>query len=124
MSRVLILDDHPDIIALLKTVLEHWGFEVISGRNGEEGLDLLTSSQQMDVIISNFRMPQMDGMTFLKEVRVHSEWDSIPFVMMSALSSEDYARAAAERGANAYLAKPFRVAELSSIFSNLHLKPN
>jgi CheY-like chemotaxis protein len=124
MSRILVLDDNPDIIALLKAILEQWGFEVLWGRNGEEGLDLLTSSQQPDAIISNMRMPQMDGMAFLETVRVHSEWDSIPFVMMSALNSEEYTRTAAEHGANAYLAKPFRVAELNSIFNNLNLRHN
>jgi CheY-like chemotaxis protein len=121
MSRILVLDDNADIVVLLKTVLEQWGFEVISGRNGEEGLTIL-SSEQPAAIISNLRMPLMDGMTFLDQVRIHSEWDAIPFVMMSGLFPEEFSQDAMSRGANAYLTKPFRVAELGNVFQNLNLK--
>lgn len=123
MSRILVLDDNADILILLKTVLEQWGFEVISGRNGEEGLNIL-SSVQPDAIISNFRMPYMDGMAFLEHIRVHSEWDSIPFVMMSGLFADQFGKVAMERGANAFLSKPFRMTELNKIFVNLNLKAN
>ncbi len=123
MSRILVLDDNADITMLLKTVLEQWGFEVVAGRNGEEGLDLLSAGEP-DAILSNFRMPLMDGMEFLEEVRVHAEWDAIPFVMISAHGTQEYTQAAMDRGANAFLAKPFRVADLNKIFVTLNLKAN
>lgn len=123
MSRILLVDDNADIINLVKTILERWGYEVFSGRNGEEGLHLMSSTQP-DAIISNLRMPRMDGMAFLEHVRDRAEWAAIPFVMMSALRSEEYTNAAMERGANAYLAKPFQFADLQNLFTNLNLTPN
>jgi DNA-binding response OmpR family regulator len=66
----------------------------------------------------------MDGMAFLEQVRDHAEWSEIPFVMMSALRTEEYTREALQRGANAYLAKPFQFADLQMLFSNLNLNPN
>lgn len=123
MSRILVLDDNPDIVALLKTVLERWGFEVVSGRNGEEGLGLLPSVHP-DAIISNIRMPRMDGMDFLDRVRVCPEWASIPIVMMSALSAEEYGEKTMQRGANAFLAKPFRIADVDNLFRHLDLMVN
>lgn len=123
MSRIMVLDDNADIVALLKMILEQWGFEVMSARNGEEGLGLLSTAQP-DAIISNFRMPLMDGMAFLEHIRIHREWDSIPFVMMSGLFSEEFGQVAMERGANAYLTKPFRPTDLSAIFRRLNLTTN
>jgi two-component system NarL family response regulator len=123
MSRILLVDDNADIINLVKTILERWGYEVFAGRNGEEGLRLMPSVQP-DAIISNLRMPRMDGMAFLEQVRDHAEWSEIPFVMMSALRTEEYTREALQRGANAYLAKPFQFADLQMLFSNLNLNPN
>lgn len=123
MSRILVLDDNADIITLLKMILEQWGFEVLSAQNGEEALGLL-STVRPDAIISNFRMPRMDGMAFLEHIRVHHEWDSIPFVMMSGLFAEEFGHIAMERGANAYLTKPFRTTELSGVFRSLNLLAN
>lgn len=123
MARILIVDDNADTVNLLKTILERWGFQVVSGRNGEEGLGVL-SSEQPDAILSNFRMPQMDGMVFLEQVRDRSEWASIPFVMMSGLFPEEFGQDAINRGANAYIAKPFQIHDLNNLFNDLNLKAN
>ncbi len=120
MSRILVVDDNADTITLLKAMLEKWGFEVISGHNGEEGLDLVSSAQP-DAIISNVRMPRMDGLTFLEQVRVRAEWSSIPFVMMSGLFPEEFGAKAIQQGANGFLAKPFRFADLNNLIQNLNL---
>lgn len=123
MTSVLVLDDNADITTLLKMILEQWGFKVMVGRNGVEGLDLLSSATP-DAIISNFRMPAMDGMTFLENVRAHEEWSSIPFVMISGLYAAEFGDDAMQRGANAYLTKPFRATELNNLFHQLNLKSN
>jgi CheY-like chemotaxis protein len=120
MSRILVLDDNADIIVLFKTILERWGFEVITASNGEEGLAIL-SSEQPAAIISNLRMPLMDGMTFLDRVRLQPEWNDIPFIMMSGLFPEEFGNDAMARGADAYLTKPFRASELNAVLQNLKL---
>jgi CheY-like chemotaxis protein len=123
MPCILVLDDQPDIVTLLKTLLERWGFEVVAGRNGEEGLNLL-SSVHPAAIISNIRMPHMDGMDFLDRVRVSPEWSSIPIVMMSALCAEECSATVMQHGANAFLAKPFRIADVDNLFRRLDITVN
>ena len=120
MPCILVLDDHPEIVTLLKTLLERWGFEVVSGRNGEEGLNIL-SSVHPAAIISNIRMPHMNGMDFLDHVRIIPEWSSIPIVMMSALCAEECSVAVMQHGADAFLAKPFRIADVDTLFRRLDL---
>jgi sigma-B regulation protein RsbU (phosphoserine phosphatase) len=121
MAQILVLDDNNDVARLVQTLLERYGFEVVMGRNGQEGLAIL-SSLMPDAIISNWLMPHMDGMTFLDHVRLNPAWSSIPFAIMTALSSEDDRQQAIDRGANAFLAKPFRFADLDNVLRNLGLK--
>jgi CheY-like chemotaxis protein len=120
MTRILLLDDNAEIVTMLRLVLEQRGYEVVWGRHGEDGLQLLEHSHRApDLIISNLLMPTMDGMKFLDAVRGNPDWSSIPFVMMSAISSEDRKRATFEHGADAFLAKPFRFEDLNKTLNNL-----
>jgi len=120
MTRILLLDDNIEMVTMLRLVLEQRGYEVLWGRHGEDGLKLLRQSKHNpDLIICNLLMPTMDGIKFLDHVRGNSEWASIPFVMVSAVSSEERKRAAFEHGADAFLAKPFRYEDLNKTLNHL-----
>lgn len=124
MTRILLLDDNTEMVTMLRLVLEQRGYEVIWGRHGEEGLKLLNQAKRNpDLIISNMLMPTMDGMAFLDHVRSNPDWASIPFVMMSAVTSEDRKRSTFEHGADAFLAKPFRYEDLNKTLNNLGVVP-
>lgn len=114
---VMVLDDHPDIILLVRAmvtrVLKNEECQFLEGRNGQEGIDLLINNDQMpEMIISNFRMPQMDGLTFFREVRQNVNWTDIRLIMMSAHPSTDLIRQASESGAESFLRKPFNLADV------------
>ncbi|MEO8609709.1 MAG: response regulator [Chloroflexota bacterium] len=120
MTRILLLDDNAEMVTMLRLVLEQRGHEVVWGRHGEDGMRMLQqSSRKPDLIISNLLMPTMDGMAFLDKVRGNPEWSSIPFVMMSQVSSDERKRATFEHGADAFLAKPFRFEDLNKTLNNL-----
>lgn len=124
MARILILDDNADIVSLLQMVLEQRGYEVITGRNGREGVRLLDQSTvRPDVIICNLLMPLMDGMAFLDTVHQQADWASIPVVMLTALSSQEYREAAFEHGAAAFMSKPFRLDDINATLRNLGISP-
>ncbi|MBI5668672.1 MAG: response regulator [Chloroflexi bacterium] len=124
MAQILVLDDNADIVSLLRMVLEQRGYQVMTGRNGREGVTLLGQTPyKPDVIICNFLMPLMDGMTFLDTVRQEEDWASIPVVMLTALSSQDYRDAAFEHGATAFLSKPFRLEDLNATLRSLGISP-
>lgn len=110
MTTILLLDDNADIVTLLEMVLSQQGYQVISGRNGQEGLELLKKSLNMpDLIISNFYMPQMDGLDFLEAVREHPQYSAIPFILLTAAPANQWQLEANKLGANAFLPKPFKI---------------
>lgn len=125
MTTILVLDDNPDIATLMCTLLESRGYRVVTGRNGQEGLALL-DQQAFDLIISNYMMPHMDGLTFLRRLRQRADGARIPFVLMTAHTAEVHRQAAFADGADAFLPKPFRLAELDAILNRLdiHASPN
>lgn len=116
---ILLVDDNPDIIqlisAMIKRILGANQCEIVSGRDGQEGLDILNTSQHTpDLIFTNLRMPHMDGMTFIRQVRLNNTWVKIPMVMMTAQQSPDIRREVMANGATAFLAKPFNFDDLKS----------
>ena len=120
---LLVVDDNPDIISLVSMmalrILGGDKCQIISGRNGQEGLELLQAAESMpDVIISNLRMPQMDGLTFLREVRARPQWSDIHLVMMSATQTAEARHQAAASGAEFFLAKPFNLNDFKDLLAH------
>ncbi len=116
MTRVLLLEDNPDMLMMLGQVLEWGGYEVIKGRDGNEGITLLKETQPLpNVIISDLSMPAMDGYGLLRYVRETPEWAEIPFVIMSAHSSPDDRRNALAQGADEFLVKPFSLEDFQRV---------
>jgi CheY-like chemotaxis protein len=121
--KFLVLDDHPDMLAMVKTMLRSaYGpeVEIHSGRNGLEGLTLLEAdSAPPDIILTNLRMPEMDGLEFMSEVRHRPTWDSARLVMMTALHTADIQQQAAAGGAHGFLPKPFNLRDLRTIIDRV-----
>ena len=102
MIDVLYVDDEPDLLDLGKAFLEMNGtFSVTTAESGAAGLDLM-NSQSFDAIISDFLMPEMNGIVFLREVRKSSE---IPFVLFTGKGREEVVIDAINSGADFYLQK-------------------
>ena len=122
--KIMILDDNPEILSMVTTMLYNaYGrdnCQVVAGRNGQEGLALLKDSAgSPDLILTNLRMPQMDGLTFLGEVRHNAAWDTIRLVMMSAQSSAETVTEATASGAEAFLQKPFTYRDLTTTINDI-----
>jgi CheY-like chemotaxis protein len=106
----MLLDDNTDIVTLLEMVLNQQGYDVVSGRNGQEGMDMLEEGKfAPDLIISNFHMPQMDGLDFLEHIRENPQFKSIPFILLTAAPAIQWQQQATQLGANAFLPKPFKI---------------
>lgn len=120
--KIMVLDDNAEIISML-TMMIYSAYgrencEVFAGRNGEDGLALLKDNVHPDVILTNLRMPLMDGLTFISEVRHNTAWNDVRLVMMSALSTSDVVNAATASGAEAFLRKPFTYQDLKAVLDN------
>ena len=112
MSNILIVDDEQSYRQLLSLVFEPEGHSVLTAMNGREALEML-EVEQADLIISDVRMPDMDGISLLREAR--ELYPDIGMVLMTAYATVDTARDAFKLGADDFIQKPFDVEELKMI---------
>ncbi len=112
LNTILVVDDEPNIREYVKELLEEQGgYEAITASNGKEALDFfLKNRDKIAIIMSDIKMPVMDGLEFLKEVKL-IEPDAV-VIMISALNDIKSAINAMDRGAYTYITKPFKMSEL------------
>ncbi len=112
MSKLLIVDDEQSYRQLLTLVFEGDGHQIRTAMNGREALEML-ESEPAEVIITDVRMPDMDGIELLRHVREFLP--DVGFVLMTAFATVDTAREAFKLGADDFIQKPFDVEELKII---------
>ncbi|MEO6923926.1 MAG: response regulator transcription factor, partial [Bryocella sp.] len=108
MSRILVVDDEPQILRVLRTPLQSSGYEVITAPDGFEAMHQFEAGKP-DLIITDLAMPIQNGLEFTKAVREVSE---IPIIVLSVRSTEAMKIQALDHGADDYLTKPFSTPEL------------
>jgi len=108
-KRILIIDDEENFRHMLSVILRKEKYDVETASNGEEGLQKVTDSA-FDQILCDIRMPQMDGLEFLKEVQKTGA--NVTIIMMSAYGTVDTAIEAMKLGAYDYISKPFKPDEI------------
>ena len=107
--RTLIVDDSSVMRKIVERSLRQAGLEslvIFEAGSGTEGLDLLRA-QPVDLILSDINMPAMDGLEFLRQIRVQNLAPGVPVVMITTESSEEHVKQAIEAGAKGYIRKPF-----------------
>jgi len=83
------------------------GFEVTEAVNGVDGLDRLRGMAQADVVLVDWNMPEMDGISFVRAVRAQHGYDALPLMMVTTNTELDQVSKALDAGANEYIMKPF-----------------
>jgi two-component system KDP operon response regulator KdpE len=106
--HILVIDDEPQILRALRTILTAKRFRVSTAIRGEEGL-ALAAAQQPDLIILDLSLPDMDGIDVCEQLR---EWTQVPIIVLSVRDSEHDKVKALDKGADDYLTKPFGIEEL------------
>jgi len=106
--KILVIDDEPQIVRALRTILQARRFQVLVAYNGETGL-ALAAAQQPDIIILDLGLPDLDGVEVCRRLR---EWTQTPIIVLSARDSEQDKVLALNQGADDYLTKPFGIEEL------------
>ncbi|HEX3915243.1 MAG TPA: response regulator [Steroidobacteraceae bacterium] len=118
--RVLIVEDDVRNVFALSSLLEPKGIEVIIARNGREALDVLTrtardAATRIDLVLMDIMMPEMDGLTAMREIRKNGEWKNLPIIALTAKAMADDHDRSLAAGANDYIAKPLDVERLLSL---------
>ena len=117
-KRLLIVDDEPNLLRAVDAVLRGAGFETSTARNGREAL--LSVAQRMpDLIVSDIRMPGMDGYALARRLRSVPNYALIPIVFLSAKDERQDRIEGFRSGVDLYLTRPFEPDELVAVINNL-----
>ena len=110
-KKLLLIDDDPNLILLVKDYLEFRGYNVDTAENGREALEVLDGLVP-DMIICDVMMPEMDGYTLVKHIREEQVTNRIPVLFLSAKGQSQDRVKGLNEGADVYMSKPFEPEEL------------
>lgn len=110
-KRLMLVDDDPNLVLLVRDYLEFRGYDVITAENGRVALEIL-EQELPDLMICDIMMPEMDGYTLVKQIREDPRTESIPVLFLSAKGQSQDKVKGLNTGADVYIVKPFEPEEL------------
>ncbi|MBN1981769.1 MAG: response regulator [Chitinivibrionales bacterium] len=106
--RVLLVDDSSTMRRIQKTQLNNLGVkDILEAENGDDAYSKLSSNMPIDVVLLDWNMPVMDGLTLLKKVRANPSFKEVKIIMCTSESEKEKVIEALKCGANNYIVKPF-----------------
>ncbi|WP_298003735.1 MULTISPECIES: response regulator [Anaerolinea] len=112
-NRILVIEDNPDNLELVRFLLEQAGFQVISAVDGLEGLEK-ARTQRPDLILLDMSLPELDGWHLAKQLKDAEQTASIPIIALTAHTLPGDRRRALEAGCDGFISKPLNVARFAS----------
>ena len=120
--RFLVVDDFSTMRRIVRNLLKELGFlNVDEAEDGAVALAKL-NGEQFDFVVTDWNMPNMDGLTLLKSIRAHAQLKHLPVLMITAEAKKENIIAAAQAGASGYIVKPFTAATLNEKLSKIFEK--
>jgi two-component system chemotaxis response regulator CheY len=119
-KTIMIVDDSASMRQVVGIALKGAGYAVLEGRDGKDALSKLTG-EKIHLIISDVNMPNMDGITFVKEVKLLPAYKFTPIIMLTTESDESKKREGQAAGARAWVVKPFKPEQLLAAVQKLCL---
>jgi CheY-like chemotaxis protein/signal transduction histidine kinase/CHASE3 domain sensor protein len=113
--RILVVEDDVRNIFALSSLLEPKGAAIEIARNGREAIETLTRNPNIDLVLMDIMMPEMDGITAMREIRKRPQWKKLPIIALTAKAMRDDQEKCLAAGANDYIAKPLDVEKLMSL---------
>ncbi len=120
--KFLVVDDFSTMRRIVRNLLKELGFTNVE--EAEDGAVALSKLRQggFEVVVSDWNMPNMDGLTLLQTMRADAELKSLPFLMITAEAKKENIAAAVQAGASSCIAKPFTAATLQEKLDNIFEK--
>ncbi len=118
MKTILCVEDETAQLEILSYILKSHGYNVLAASSAEDGLQLLETNSP-DLIISDIKLPNMDGYTFLETVRANAKFKTTLFFIVSAFGDAKAVERARSLGANDYITKPYDIDEVSQLVDKL-----
>ncbi|MFA6297359.1 MAG: response regulator [Candidatus Paceibacterota bacterium] len=117
-KRILVADDDETTLALFNEVVSEFGYDVVVVKNGKELLDKLNSGEKFDAILSDNNMPKMDGIDVLEQIRKNPEFKTMPFILLTGMSSPELEARVKELG-GIFLKKPPKFEDLENLLKEV-----
>jgi len=106
MKKILVVDDSSAIRQSLEFVLKENGYDVVTAEDGQAGLSKV-QADKYDLVITDVNMPNMDGITFVKEARGIAEYKFVPILVLTTESQDSKMQEGKAAGATGWIVKPF-----------------
>jgi two-component system chemotaxis response regulator CheY len=120
-KTILIVDDSTSLRVVVKIALTRAGYDVIEASDGREGLAALDKAGKVHLIVSDVNMPNMDGITFVGQVKQHPKHRFTPVIMLTTEGQDGKKEQGRAAGAKAWIMKPFNPPQLLDAVSKLIL---
>ncbi len=117
-KTIMIVDDSASLRQVVGIALKGAGYDVLEGCDGKDALGKLTG-QKVHLVISDLNMPNMDGITFLKNLKQNAQYKFTPVIMLTTESQEAKKQEAQAAGAKAWVTKPFKPEQMLAAVSKL-----
>ena len=117
-ATLLVVDDDPDILRVVKFYLSKQRYTVLTANNGLEALNVMRSRPDIELVMSDVMMPEMSGLDLLKHIRNSSEYRELPVILISAEGETSRKVAGLNLGADDFITKPFNFDELMARVRN------
>jgi two-component system chemotaxis response regulator CheY len=120
-KTILIVDDSTSLRTVVKLALSQAGYDVLEAGDGQQGLAQLEKTPRVHLIVSDVNMPNMDGITFLTQVKQHPRHKFTPVIMLTTEGQDAKKQEGRAAGAKAWMVKPFNPPQLLDAVSRLVL---
>ena len=110
-ARILVVDDNSDSLAIMRTILENRGYEVVAASSGADALAVVRSAP-VDLVLLDVMMPDVSGIEVLQQIKLNAETGRLPVILVTAKTHDDDLLSGYEYGADYYIPKPFTAKQL------------
>ncbi len=118
-KTILVVDDSRSVLAVIGTTLKVAGYNVIQASDGQEGLDVLNGDENIDMIITDLNMPNMDGITFIQEIKKLADFELTPICMLTTETEQSKLENDASISTEAWITKPVQPARVIDIVNRI-----
>lgn len=118
-KRILVVDDDPELLQLVRVLLDRINAETITAANAADAAQKLRTQPLPDLLILDLMLPDVSGVDFLRQLRGKSTFDTLPVLVLSAVIDPITIRGALDAGADRYLTKPYIANNLLTVVQEI-----
>lgn len=118
-KTVLVVDDSPTMRQMVAFTLSSAGYQVVEAGNGKEAVGKVNGGAKPDLVVTDLNMPEMDGITLIKEIRKMPALKFTPILMLTTEASDDKKKAGQAAGATGWIVKPFNPEQMMAVIKKV-----